>query len=254
MGRLSAVLAVLVLGFGGGLFVGFVTRPEAMTRTVRVTTKETVALSTEARPALAPIPSRIHYNTTDPRSVAPSAAVPEGASILSIDYVLQPPRQLIVTWIRQGRIWQRYGYAIWQRAGGRESGWDRVASRDGPANNETNLHAYYVRLGDVSGDQRPEVVVVSDRNGSAGCAVYYLYVKAGGGGVRQVLAKELCIDEGTVSFAQHALVLKEGVDSYSRGPHCCFRKVRERWLRWEGRRLIEVHREVRKNQRGWPPG
>lgn len=51
-----------------------------------------------------------------------------------------------------------------------------------------------------------------------------------------------------------ALVGREGLDYRGPGIHCCYRKVRESWLRWNSPRLVTVRRIVRKNRRGWPPG
>jgi hypothetical protein len=57
-----------------------------------------------------------------------------------------------------------------------------------------------------------------------------------------------------MSFGRDALVIREGVDFRGPGIHCCFRKVRIAWLRWQGDRLVTVRKVLRKNRRGWPPG
>src|SRR5919201_1376158 len=66
--------------------------------------------------------------------------------------------------------------------------------------------------------------------------------------------KDLALDQGTMSFAGGALVVREGVDFRGRGVHCCYRRVRLTWLRWTGSRLVTIRQMVRKNRRGWPPG
>jgi hypothetical protein len=259
VGRIVVGLAVLAIAFGGGLGVGLLTRSEGHTRTVHATTVEVVNGSKTARLAPTPIPTLLE-GATDPHRLALSSAVPIDANLESADYVTRPPRQVIVTWDRehltrngQAAIWERRGVTIWQLDRGTAATWHRVYTRETPVNNATGIEGYDVSLGDASGDGRPEVLIFVNNDGSAGAGSYHLFANVGYR-VRQVFAKSLSHDEGTISFAHGALVVLQGVGYYERGPHCCFRKVRETWLRWDGRRIVTVHQLVRKNQRGWPPG
>ena len=251
---------MLALGFGAGIGIAVLTRPETRTRTLgETTTKVEVANGSRSAGRIpAPIPTLVEGS--NPHAVALSSAVPVDANLDSANYVDRTPKQLIVTWDRahltrngQAAIWQRRGVAIWQLDRGTAATWHRVYTRETPVNNETGIEGYDVTLGDASGDGRSEVLIFVDQDGSAGAGSYHLFVSVGYR-LRQIFAKGLSRDEGTISFAHHALVVVQGIDYYDRGPHCCFRMVRETWLRWQGRRLVTIHRTVRKNRRGWPPG
>src|SRR5207248_6551912 len=190
-----------------------------------------------------------------------SSAIPADANLVSADYVEQNPRQLVVTWERErlargghAAIWQRRGIAIWELVRPRDaSSWHRVYTYETLVNNQVGVEGFDVSAGDMSGDGRPEILVFFDTDGSAGGGTYHLFTNSGYR-IRQSLVKDLSLDQGTITFAQEALVVLEGVDYRGPGIHCCYRKVRETWLRWDGRRLITVRRLVRKNRRGWPPG
>jgi hypothetical protein len=166
---------------------------------------------------------------------------------------MRQPRQLVVTWLRPR--WDRLGVAIWQLNTRRSSTWHRVYTHEERFTNETNIHGYRISLGDISGDGRPEVLVAADRGGSGGYYTYYLFANRGPQ-LYQPLTKELSLDQGTVSFGHQSLVIKEEVAPDFHGAHCCYLRVRETWLRWEGarRRLVVVRRQVRQNVRRWPPG
>jgi hypothetical protein len=125
--------------------------------------------------------------------------------------------------------------------------------RETTLNNHSPVEGYDVTIGDASGDSHPEVLIFFDTDGSAGSGSYHLLADVGTR-FRQVFTVELSKDEGTVSFAHHALVVLRGVAFHGTGIHCCFRKVRETWLRWNGRRMVVVRQIMRRNQRGWPPG
>lgn len=199
---------------------------------------------------------------TEPDRIPLTDAVPVDATLLNAAYVTRQPRQLIVTWQRvrstrdrQAAIWQRLGVAIWQLDPGRSSSWYRVYTHEESVTNETNIHGYGISLGDISGDDRPEVLIAADRDGSGGSYTYYLLASRGPQLYRP-LTKELSLDQGTVTFGHGSLVVKEGVEPDFHGAHCCYRRVRETWLRWDEaeRRIMVVRRQVRKNVRRWPPG
>lgn len=261
MSRGLLALALLPIGFGSGVGVGLMTRSQAHTRTVRSTTTK-VEVENGSRRATripAPIPTLLE-GSADPHGIALSSAVPVDANLDSADYVGRKPSQLIVTWDRvhltrdgQAAIWQRRGIAIWQLDRGNAASWQRVYTYETLVNNVVGVEGFRVSLGDISGDRRPEVLVFFDTDGSAGGGTYHLFANAGYR-VSQALVKDLSSDEGTISFAHKALVVLEGVDYRGPGIHCCYRKVRETWLRWDGRRLVTVRQTLRKNRRGWPPG
>ena len=254
------MLALLALGFGAGIGIAIATRPETRTRTLQETTTkvEVVNGSRSARRRPAPIPTLVEGS--NPHAVALSSAVPIDANLDSANYVDSTPRQLIVTWDRarltrngQAAIWQRRGIAIWQLDRGKAATWHRVYTYETPVNNRVRVEGFDVKLGDISGDGRPEVLIFFDTDGSAGGGTYHLFANTGFR-IRQPLVEDLALDQGTISFARTSLVVREGLAFHGPGIHCCYRKVRVTWLRWNGRRLVTVRQSIRKNRRGWPPG
>jgi hypothetical protein len=253
-------LALLAIGFGAGIGIALATRSGTNTRTVRSTSVkvEVVNGSRSAKRTPAPIPTLVE-GSTDPHGLAVSSAVPIDANLDSADHVEQKPRQLIVTWDRAhltpdgAATWERRGIAIWQLDRGNAASWHRVYTYETPVNNVVGVEGFGVTLGDISGDGRAEVLVFFDTDGSAGGGTYHLFANAGYR-VREALVKSLSLDEGTISFARGALVVREGLDHRGPGIHCCYRKVRVTWLRWNGRDLVTIRRTIRKNRRGWPPG
>jgi hypothetical protein len=259
MTRLLLGLGLAVVGFGAGFAVAFESHSE--THTVRTTTTrfEVINGSKSAGREPSPIPTLVE-GAIDPRRVALSSAVPADANLDSADYVTRPPKQLVVTWDRehltrngQAAIWERRGIAIWQLDRGNTATWRRVYTYETLVNNVVGVEGFGVFLGDMSGDARPEVLVFFDKDGSAGGGIYHLFASTGYR-LRQPLVRRLSEDEGTMSFGRDALVIREGVDFRGPGIHCCFRKVRIAWLRWQGDRLVTVRKVLRKNRRGWPPG
>ena len=256
MDRFLVGLAVL-LAFGVGLAGGLSGRSHDRTRTFTTTTVEVVNGLRSAGATPAPIPTRVEAGS-DARAVPLSLGVPADAQVVGAAIVKQSPAQVIVSWERAHltpngtATWQRYGVAIWQYVRG-AAAWRRAFLRELPTTKLTNIHGYRISLGDVSGDMRPEVLIFEDRDGSAGNGTYRLFANAGAD-VRRAFVKPLSQDQGTVAFGPHRLVVREGVGYYDRGPHCCFRRVRETWLRWDGRRAQVVHRAMHQNRRGWPPG
>jgi hypothetical protein len=252
---------LLALGFGAGIGIAVLPRPQSRTRTLRKTTTK-VEVVDGSRPAgriPAPIPTLVE-GSTDPHGLALSSAVPVDANLDSANYVDRTPRQLIVTWDRahltgngQAEIWERRGIAIWQLDRGGAATWHRVYTYETPIDNQLGVERFDVKLGDISGDGRPEVLVFFDTDGSAGGGTYHLFASSGFR-IRQPLVEDLATDEGTISFEDRSLVVREGLDFRGPGIHCCYRKVRVSRLRWNGRRLITVRRSIRKNRRGWPPG
>jgi hypothetical protein len=197
---------------------------------------------------------------TDPHGLVLADAIPVDAALVSADYVTQQPRQLVVTWEREhmtrrgdAAIWQRRGVAIWQLDHGVAARWHRVYTREVVIDNATPVGGFEVTVGDASGDGRPEVLILFAIDGSAGGGIYHLFANAHDR-LREALVDPLSLDEGTMSFGHHALIVRRGLQHYGPGIHCCFRRVRETWLRWNGQRMLTVHRVVRANRTGWPPG
>src|SRR5689334_15786676 len=249
-------LGLLAVGFGAGLAVALTTGSHTRTVHATTTTFEVVNGSKSAGRTPVRLPTVLE-GSTDPHSIVLSSAIPADANLDSADYVEQQPRQLVVTWERDynatAAFWQRRGLAIWQLRDANDAGsWRRVYTYETPVNNQVGVEGFRVSLGDVSGDGRPEILVFFDTDGSAGGGVYHLFVSSGFR-LRQVLVKSLSQDQGTIKLAHGALAVSEGLDFHGL-IHCCYRKVRETRLRWDGRRLVTVRRIVRKNRRGWPPG
>lgn len=261
MSRLSLAVVVLAIGVAAGFGIALLTHPDAPTKTVlsTTTTVEVVNGSRSAGAKPAPIPTLLS-GSTHPHGLVVSAAIPIDANLDSADYIDAEPRQLIVTWDRahytrggQSAIWERRGIAIWQLDRRNVADWHRVYTYETPVNNQVGVEGFGVTLGDISGDRRPEILVFFDTDGSAGGGTYHLFVTAGHRLV-EPLVKPLALDEGTIRLAHGALVVLQGVDFRGRGIHCCYRRVRETWLRWDGQRLVTVRQVLRKNRRGWPPG
>ena len=256
MARVLLAVAVLAAGFGGGLALGLSSQPAAQTRTIRTTTVELESQGKAGGRHSAPIPTLLE-GPSDPRGLTLGDAIPPDATLVSANYVTRSPKQLIVTWdrehLRRGGLWQGRGVAIWQPGRPSSGLWRRGYMYEARGiGNDVGIAGFRISLGDISGDGRPEVLVVADTDGSAGGAVYHLLANDGQR-LRQPLVESLSEDEGTMDFANGALVVRRGVDF--RGTiHCCFRKVQVTWLRWTGRRLVAVRRVLRKNRRGWPPG
>ena len=261
MSRLLFGAALLAAGFGAGIGLAVLTRSESRTRTVHSTTTK-IAVVNGSRTA-GRVPARIPTlleGSTDPRGLVLSSAIPIDANLDSAEYVVRKPRQLIVTWDRAhftrnhlAATWERRGIAIWQLDRGGAASWHRVYTYETLVNNQVGVEGFAVSLGDISGDGRPEVLVFFDTDGSAGGGTYHLFANTGYR-LREPLVKDLALDQGTISFAPNALVVRKGLDYRGPGIHCCYRKVRITWLRWNGSRLTTVRRKVLKNRRGWPPG
>jgi hypothetical protein len=258
--RALALLGLLGLGLAAGIAVGMTALAKEPTQTVRSTTTRVEVVNGSKRAARTPAPMPTLLDApVGPRHVSLSSAVPVDANVDQAAYVDRWPQQLIVSWDRahltpDGRaaIWQRRGIVIWQ-LDSRNAMWRRVYTFETLVNNVVGVEGFGIRLGDISGDRRPEVLVFFDTDGSAGGGSYHLFANSGRH-VRQALIRRLALDQGTISFSAGHLLVLEGLDYRGPGIHCCYRKVHERWLRWNGERLVVSHDVVRKNQRGWPPG
>jgi hypothetical protein len=263
MKRLRVALGALVLVVGGGLIGALVFRGgSGSSSTTTTTTTTTVEVVNGSRPAAmkpARMPTLLEGGR-DPYSLLLADAIPVDAALMSANYVTRYPQQLVVTWNRlhltrngDAAIWQRRGVAIWQIDRDNAASWHRVYTREVVIDNTTYVSAFDVTLGDATGDRRPEILILFAIDGSAGGGTYHLFANVQEG-FREVFVKPLSLDQGTISFGHHALLVRQGRGYYGQGAHCCFRRVEETWLRWDGGRMATVKRVVRKNRRGWPPG
>jgi hypothetical protein len=224
------------LAFGGGLLAGSLTT--GGTKTVTTTAFEAINNPREASSSLAPLPTLI-AGAIDPRRIPLWTAVPVDPNLDSAAFVVKPPEQLVVTWDRA----ERQGIAVWQLDSIETAKWHRVYTRE---ETRSNVLEYDAALGDVTGDGRPEILVFESTGGSAGNGSYHLLMSAGPR-LREVFAKGLSWDEGRILLGRGALIVREGVD-FVGTIHCCFRKVRETWLRWNGRRLVTVCSDLHRNR------
>jgi hypothetical protein len=224
------------LAFGGGLLAGSLTT--GSTVTVTTTAFEAINNPREASRGLAPLPTLI-AGAIDPRRIPLWTAVPVDANLDSAAFVVQPPEQLVVTWDRA----ERQGIAVWQLDSIETARWHRVYTRE---ETRSNVLEYDAALGDVTGDGRPEILVFESTGGSAGNGSYHLLMSTGAR-LREVFAKRLSWDEGRILLGRGALIVREGVD-FVGTIHCCYRNVRETWLRWNGRRLFTLCTDVHRNR------
>jgi hypothetical protein len=246
-----------VVAVGGGLVGALLGRTGPSRPTT--TSFEVVNGSRSAALRPAPIPTLLS-GSVDPHGLVLAEAIPADAALVSADYVTQQPRQLVVTWEREhmtrsghAAIWQRRGIAIWQLDRGGIANWHRVYTREIQIGNATMVDRFAVTLGDASGDARPEVLILFAIDGSAGGGIYHLFADAGDH-LREAWVEPLSLDDGTMSFGHHALIVRRGLHYVGPGIHCCFRRVQETRLRWNGRRMVTVQRVVRANRTGSPPG
>ena len=99
-----------------------------------------------------------------------------------------------------------------------------------------------VETGDFTADGQPDVLVFDDTDGSGACGVYRALVTAAGS-VRQVQARLLCEDQGSIHLRDGGLSVSVGV---RRAPkprywvHCCYLFVRRTLLRWDGSHWVRV--------------
>jgi hypothetical protein len=103
-----------------------------------------------------------------------------------------------------------------------------------------------IETGDFTGDGRDDVLVFDDTDGSGACGVYRALVTAPGS-VRQVQARLLCEDEGSIHVRDGGLLVRLGVTKdpqthYS--PHCCYLYVRRALQRWNGNGWVRVRSKL----------
>lgn len=179
--------------------------------------------------------------------------VPRGAFALSnqtLPATRRIPAQRVVTWRLGGKPEQPssgfYGVSIWQA--GR-----RIYSHRA----RRGALRVSVETGDFTHDRHQDVLVFEDLDGSGGCGIYRA-LQTGDGIVRQVSARSLCEDQGSIHLHEHGLLVSLGFErdpKTAQQTHCCYLFVRRTLLRWDGHRLAKVTGRVLPISPGHPaPG
>jgi hypothetical protein len=180
---------------------------------------------------------------------------PRGAKVLA-QRILPPsaeiPVQHVITWRLGGQPEDPasgfYGVTISQQ--GRELYGHRARA---------GTLGVHVETGDFTGDGHADVLVFEDTGGSGGCGVYRALTTSDAE-VRQIQARLLCIDRGTIHLRDEGVLLRLGVRRKPRPPggqiHCCYLFLRTTLKRWNGRRLVQVRTSMRRlrGRHAWPPG
>jgi hypothetical protein len=173
---------------------------------------------------------------------------PRGARVIG-DRPLGTDRR-IVTWRLGGHAEEPstglYGVTAWQ-------GKHRLYShRAAPV-----TYGIYVETGDFGGDGRNDALLFEDHDGSGGCGVYRAIVSEPTS-MRQVNARVLCVDRGSIHLRRESLIFRIGVRKNPRTAdniHCCYEVLRTTMKRWNGRRLVVMRTLLRRlTGQQWPPG
>jgi hypothetical protein len=172
------------------------------------------------------------------KGTARSKDVPTGAVVLQKQTLRATggvPDQRVVTWQLGGKPEEPssslYGVSIWQ-------GKRQIYSHRARA----GALRLSVETGDFTGDAHDDVLVFDDLDGSGACGVYRV-LATGAGSARQVNARLLCEDQGSIHLRKHGLLVSLGVrrdPKTAQQTHCCYRFVRRTVLRWTGGRLVTV--------------
>jgi FG-GAP repeat len=254
-------IAVLAATAAVGVVVGAVVFKEHETHHVVESRTETIVVTVgdNAKPdQRAPLPSSLS-GAFDPHALPLQDAVPADANVLAAYYLeaangLRP--EVAVTWRRDFTArhpFPDFGLVVWERVRGLVAVWRRSYAWSIETTKLTEINGIRVSVGDFTGDGHPDLLLAEDTDGSAGGASY-VAIALFPAHSRALWHRDLAMDEGTIALAQGAIKVTEGFDRYDRGIHCCFRKVRVRWLRWNGERMAVVRALERRNRQGWPPG
>jgi hypothetical protein len=174
-----------------------------------------------------------------PRSQGRVAVLPAGSTV---------PEQIFASWSRTVRRSAtvheleeqgQEGVLLWQRAEDtRRAVWRLVYRTRVPPSGSVVFDT-----GDISGDGHPEVIFAM-LQGSGACGTWRLLVTTSSG-VREALRDQNC--ETYHELSDGALHLREPVGPcpYSDRAAHCYGGTRDRQLRWDGRKLVEVRTVVR---------
>jgi hypothetical protein len=114
-----------------------------------------------------------------------------------------------------------------------------------------------VETGDLNRDNRKDVLVFDDTDGSGACGDYRAII-TGPGTAHATFTRLLCEDEGTIHVRRGGLLfsLGERKDPRTRDQiHCCFLFVRRTLKRWNGTRWVVVTDTLARRPAGSPyPG
>ena len=160
------------------------------------------------------------------------------------------PPQVALAWQRTSVVGSDFdtgGVVIWQRIG-QTARWRRVYSLIFPANRVLGVGLH---TGDVNGDQRADLLLFEDTDGSAGCGIYRLLANLPGR-IKQLAVRQACEDNAAVSLQRGALVMYDGIVKDRRtleDIHCCWSVWLRTEMRWRGGRLVRV----RTSRTGPPP-
>ena len=162
----------------------------------------------------------------------PSLA-PRGAMVVEDRSLGGIPEQRVVTWRLGGRpedpSSSLYGVTIWQAG--------RALYSHRARRGAVGLH---VETGHLANDTRADILVFDDLDGSGGCGIYRV-LKTRRNSVRQVHARQLCEDQGSIHLGSDGLHVALGVqrdEKYALQAHCCYRFVRRSLKQWIGGRLV----------------
>jgi hypothetical protein len=221
----------------------------------------TVTVRVPARTVTASDPAKQTHTQPLPRVVrsAPRAGLPHlGQFVPSDAQVLNAwtlpaaggvPEQVAVTWRRQTHRddYAEYALVIWERSGSPGApSWRRIHRLDKYRYaQKVDVEDIAVHVGDVSGDGHLDVLAYQDGDGSGGCGDYDLLVTAPAA-VHNVFHAEECSDNTVIALRPNALVIDRGLAYAPHGNHIhpVFRTFRRTIKRWNGRRLVTVHRAV----------
>ena len=255
------IVGALALAIAVGVAVGVLLFDRGKTRHVVEHRTDTVVV-TVGRPAVperrVPLPSMIS-GAFQPHDVALQEAVPADARVLDARYI-RPSKgfrpEIVVTWMRDWTTspFPEYGLIVWERVRGIVANWRRSYAWEAQTSKSTDVEGVKVSLGDFTGDGHADILLKEDLDGSAGNAYYRaigLFPSMG----TELWSRPLSDDQGRVELADGAIKVTEGFALAKNSTiHCCYRKVRIRWLRWAGERMTVVRTLERKNLRRWPPG
>jgi hypothetical protein len=258
--RAALAGALLALAAGGGIAIGALafahheTRREVekSTKTIVVTTGGAAVPSRRA-----PLPTMLS-GAFRPHEVPLQETVPADAHVLDARYIA-PSRgfrpEIVVTWRRDWRNdpFPEFGLMVWERAPGNVADWHRAYAWAVETSKNTEVQRIAVSLGDFTRDGHDDILLTEDLDGSAGNADYRAIALLPSSGT-ELWSRRLSADQGSVELAGGAIKVSAGFDPDGDTIHCCYRKVRIRWLRWTGEQIAVVRELERKNKRRWPPG
>lgn len=174
-------------------------------------------------------------------AVTQPSLIPAGTEATDIR-VLHGTSQIAVAWQRNADgSPAEFGLTIWQRRN-RGPGWDSIYTRRISTINGSNIHDLRLKAVDLTLDNRDDLFVYEDHDGSGGCFVYRVLTTKPGQ-ARQIAARSTCSDQTTVLTQPGELISYDGVGKdpkTSFGIHCCPLYWRHTVRKWNGKRFVVV--------------